>query len=388
MNRSLKIAEVCWQFGGHQEGISRAVTELSVRLSRQHDVHVFAHAFYGTETKSLHFKKVPVPPRMGWFWALGFSFNSGKMLSKERFDVVHLHVPCFADAQFVSCHIFPRVMLKWVKSLKGQAKRWLTPMQRLRAAVFALHEPLYRHNFKKQERRFIAVSTKVKRELIAEYGLGDARVNVVPLGVDLELFAPGNRDRFRQDIRHRHGIADDAYLFLFVGQNFLGKGLQYIIEVLPQLRHPCRLLIVGSGEGTERYIHFQIDRLGLRHAVAFAGNQQVIAPFYAAADAFVSFSPYESFGLAVLEAMASGLPVIGTPEIGLLDELKEQGLGDVVLTVSGQDSLRYAMDSLISDPEASKALGRKARSVAESYTWDRHVERMDALYRDAACCRQ
>ena len=381
MSNRLKIAQVCWQFGGHQEGISRAVTELSVRLAQQHDVHVFAHGFSGSEGSTLRFRKVPVPPRLGWLWALGFSMSSAMMLRKECFDIVHVHVPCLHQANIVTCHIFPRIMRRWAKSLNREARTWMTPRQKLRLAVFALHEPLYRYNFRRRHnRRFVAVSSKVKQELMREYGFEEPDVTVVPLGVDLKEFTPTNRLRPGRDIRQTYEIPKDAFMFVFVGQNFLGKGLQFVLDVLPGLKTRCHLLVVGSGEGTEGYIFKQVKRLKLQGQVTFVGSQGDIAPFYAAGDAYVSFSPYESFGLSVLEAMASGLPVIASRDVGFLQDLKMDGLSRSAAMVASQHDLGEAMEHMAQDREKSREWGKEARCLAERYTWERHSNQMDQIY--------
>lgn len=387
MSTRLKIAQVCWQFGGHQEGISRAVTELSVRLAQEHEVHVFAHGFSGREGSTLRFRKVAVPPRLGWLWALGFSMSSAMMLRKECFDIVHVHVPCLHHSNIVTCHIFPRVMGRWAKSLNREARTWMTPSQKLRLAVFALHEPLYRYNFRRRHnRRFVAVSSKVKRELMTEYGFAEPEVTVVPLGVDLKEFTPTNRSRAGRSIRKTYDIPEDAFMFVFVGQNFVGKGLQFILDVFAALKRRCHLLVVGSGEGTEGYIFEQVKRLKLQDRVTFAGSQADIAPFYAASDAYVTFSPYESFGLSVLEAMASGLPVIGSCDVGFLQDLKMDPLSRSAAMVSSQQALREAMEHMAEDREQSREWGRGARCLAERYTWERHSNQMDQIYAAVAGC--
>ena len=123
----LKIAQVCWHYGPYHEGISRSVFVLSERLAVDHEVHVFAARFDGEEHDGLHFRRVRVPGWLGWFWVAGFALSSGRMVSKGQFDLVHVHVPCLTRAEVASCHFFPRVMTRWMRSLSGEAKQWLSP---------------------------------------------------------------------------------------------------------------------------------------------------------------------------------------------------------------------------------------------------------------------
>ncbi len=380
----LRVAQVSWRYGRHHEGISRAVTELSERLARRHEVHVFAAAFEGPAAPGLRFRPVRCPRQLGWLWSLGFAIQSGRAVSRERFDIVHLHVPSLTRADVVTCHLSPRTRLAWVSALRGQAASWLTARRKLRLAAFRALEPLYRYNIRDGRcRRVVAVSRKVRSELVAGLGLPESAVEVIPLGVDLERFHPLERERRRLEMRRRLGVAEDDFALLFVGHNFLGKGLPYCVSALAGLRdEPLRLIVVGAGdEGTERPLRAQVAREGLGGRVGFVGAQKDVAPFMAAADAFVLPSPDESFGLALLEAMASGLPVIATRGAGCLGTLEgAERAGVWIDDASNVGALREAIRSLRRSPATAAEMGRRGRGVAERYSWERHSEAVLELY--------
>lgn len=381
--KRLKVAQVCWKYGGHHEGISRAVTELSERLSQDCDVYVYAGSFSGVETSSLKFRQVEVPGICGWFWVVFFGINSGRMIPQGDFDIVHLHVPSFALADVVTCHIFPEVMLGWVNSLGKAAREWITFQNRIKLAIFRLLRPFYRYNFVNNRcRSVVAVSKAVKRDLIKLYGLKDNDVSVIPLGVDTEIFHPRNREQYRQIIRQQLNIPDEIFLFIFIGQNFVGKGLQYLVSALSLIKdEQVHLLVVGSGEGTDSYIEKIVRKNGLEKFMTFVGEQKDVVPFLAAADIFVSPSPYESFGLTILEGMASGLPIIATKSAGFAAEIPDDNkAGYIVDDPTNSKELAGVMRQVIKNRSTIDVMGMAARRIAEKYTWDANYQQTLALY--------
>jgi glycogen(starch) synthase len=91
-------------------------------------------------------------------------------------------------------------------------------------------------------------------------------------------------------------------------------------------------------------------------------------------------SLYEGFGIAFLEAMAVGLPVVGTPTGGMAD-LIEPGVNGLLVPHHEPEALAGAISALLSDPERRRALGRQARLTAQTYTWKRAAEATASVYR-------
>lgn len=382
-----RVGHVCWQYGGHHEGISRAVTELCERLSQNCDVYIYASSFSGYERDSLHFRKVKVSGLLGWLWVVGFGIASGRMLAEDRLDLVHLHVPAFAQADFVTCHIFPEVMLKWTNSLEGEARQLLTFRNRLKILAYSALKPFYRYNFAEgRSRHVLAVSKTVKRDLMELYGVRNDRISVVPLGVDTEKFHPRNGRSHRHNIRRQYGISEQTFLFVFIGQNFVGKGLQYVVSALGLVKEErIHLLVVGSGAGTGQIVRSLAHQKGVEHLISFAGEQKDVTPFLSAADTLVASSPYESFGLAILEAMASGLPVIATKAAGFVSEVMEGFQAGILLDdPSDYRELARAMRELSGRREEISSMAAAARNIAESYTWDAHYDQLREVYRRIA----
>jgi glycosyltransferase involved in cell wall biosynthesis len=184
-------------------------------------------------------------------------------------------------------------------------------------------------------------------------------VQVIPNGVDLNTFA--NPERNWESPR-----------LLFVGRVVYQKGLDLLLDALVDLRHlDWQLDIVGDGP-RRRLLAAQADRLGLGDRVFFKGWQprEALPEIFRRATLFVYPSRHEGMPNAVLEAMASGLPVVAT-QIPGNEELVEDGRTGRLVPTEDRDALRAVLEEMIGDPETRQRMGTAARGAVEKkYTWE------------------
>ena len=240
-----------------------------------------------------------------------------------------------------------------------------------------------------EEERILAVADRVvvptcdeARILHRAFGTSGARISVVPLGVDLEVFRPGPR------VAVPEAPAGEGPLLLFVGRLQPLKGPDIAVRTLAEIRRVvpgARLLIVGgiSGNGTGRTGPDELLRLaaevGVADAVAFAPArpQEELAQLYRAADLVLVPSRSESFGLVALEAQASGTPVVAADVGGLTTVVRGGGT-----LVAGHDPIDHAAAAVryLVDPEEAARAGSAGHQAAAGATWTRTVERLLAVY--------
>ena len=243
----------------------------------------------------------------------------------------------------------------------------------------------------------IAISDSVAEEYRA-IGVAEARIRHVPNGVDLARFE-GALDR--RAVRARHGLDPDAFLFLSVGRNYPKKNYGRLIEAVARLAgdtdRPFQLQIVGNGvpELTE-----QVNGLGLSGRIkladqiggAEAGNGVPWLPsgelvaLYRSADAFVFPSLIETFGIAIVEAMAAGLPVIVGDSPGCRDIVR-RGRDGLMVPARDAEALAAAMSTLMSDDGVRRAYAAKAKARARDFSWDTVVDAYTALYAELYATR-
>jgi UDP-glucose:(heptosyl)LPS alpha-1,3-glucosyltransferase len=211
-------------------------------------------------------------------------------------------------------------------------------------------------------RMFVAVSPRVQTELQDLYSVPASRIRVIPNGIDLE--------RFRRDpdagrsIRREFNIPPEAKLLLFVSHEFRRKGLAHAIGALERLGSDVHLLVVGS-DNPAPYIKMA-ESAGDR--LIFAGARSDLPAFYAAADAFVLPTAYETFSLVCMEAMACAVPVFATPVGGIEDYLRD-GVNGCQIKMEAEDIARK-IDAAFADPELMNRLRDGARATALQYGWD------------------
>ena len=186
------------------------------------------------------------------------------------------------------------------------------------------------------------------------HDLGISRATLQPLGVDTDMFRPQAPDG---SWRRRHGIAPDAIVLLYVGRFAPEKNLPLLADAVDRLGAPYVLAAIGHGPVRLRGSRVRV--------LPYEASRDALARAYAEADAFVHAGDQETFGLAVLEAMASGLPVVGCRRGGVGDLVTD----DVGATVPPGSAEAFARAIASLRQRDAAALAQAARNHALRYDW-------------------
>lgn len=341
----------------HPGGVGEHVRSLSAALRRRgHEVVVLApgspaetqgirdyvrtgrsHAVPGNGSVA----HVGLAPRL--------STEARRLLRTTRFDIVHYHEP-----------LLPMVPMLVLRAHRG-ANVGTFHSSAERSPAYRCGRPLLMATFRRLH-MCIAVSEPA-RDFAARYFPGDYRI--VPNGVDTTRFHPRPTPG--------DGLRAGTSTILFVGRIDRRKGLPTLLEAFLMLRRErddARLVIAGDGPrraACERYV--------LRHAVpdvTFAGfvGAQALPGYYAAADVFCAPSTgQESFGIVLLEAMASGLPIIASAIPGY-SRIVTHGRHGLLLPPKDPSALARGLAVLLDDPVARRRMGRAGVVDARRYDWD------------------
>ena len=219
--------------------------------------------------------------------------------------------------------------------------------------------------------------------------LAPDRLHAVPMGVDPALFRP----KPRADARAALGIRQDARVVLCVGRIEPYKGTDVLVRALSCFHdgRDVRLLVVGGveeGPGVEWLLRLARSR-GLSDLLDWrpAAPQHEMAAYYAAADVCAVPSLHETFGLAALEAMACGVPVVAS-DAGGLRELVRHGETGLLCPPGNAAALAEALDAVLSDPPRAARMGEAGALRAGLFTWDTSAARLAAVYAGAASVGQ
>jgi alpha-1,6-mannosyltransferase len=209
-------------------------------------------------------------------------------------------------------------------------------------------------------------------------GFGVERTAVVPLGVDTVLFRPAWRDPAWAE---ETGAWPRQPVALYAGRLSAEKGLDVVLAALPQAYAEIglRLVVIGEGHLRPRLERLARERPGMLCVLPFEADRGRLARAYASADLFFAPCPFETFGLAALEAMASGLPVVGVAAGGIGRLLFGADWGRTYRAGDAADCARAVLELAALD---LRGLGARARAAAvASYGWDRTFSELVGLYR-------
>ena len=227
-------------------------------------------------------------------------------------------------------------------------------------------------------RHVVTVSSASARDIAHCMGVDEARIRVVPLGVDQATFAPREVEATPQRLRIVTTSSSDVPL----------KGLRHLLAAFEALMPDwpeLELVVVGKPrEGPTRDLARRLEAQGRMRFVSGLTTPQ-LADLYASATLCVTPSLYEGFGLPAIEAMACGTPVVVTDGGALPEVVGDAGL---IVRAGCGDALRDAIDGLLRDSEqrAVFAAAGLAR-VRERYGWDRVGEAYETLLREAVAAR-
>jgi N-acetyl-alpha-D-glucosaminyl L-malate synthase BshA len=222
-----------------------------------------------------------------------------------------------------------------------------------------------------------AVSQFLKRETIDAFKI-EKPIRVIHNFVDCNEFRPA-RD---ESIRGRYANGDEK-LLVHVSNFRKVKNIPVVIDVFAKVREatPCRLLLIGDGPEREAIERMARERDLCPH-VDFLGDREFIADILPAGDVFLLPSEHESFGLAALEAMSCGLPVVAS-NIGGLHEVVEDGDTGFLFDPHDADGMSAVITELFQDGTRRKEIGLKARERAKrDFGKDKIVEEYISFYED------
>ncbi len=337
-------------------------------LAQRHHVTVVACECEGCGPGTGELHRVQVPRLPPFLEPPFFAWRASEVLESRAYDlVVSYGSTCFsADVLWVnSVH---RAWLERSRSssetrarLEGVA-RYLLPRHLVLLGMERKYFAPSRY------RHVITVSPVVSSDLHRLYGVPLPDMTVVPNGFSPQEFSPERRGRLRSEVRSRLGVQDGQVVLLVVANELRRKGFGVLLEAVARLRDPTvHVLLLGRTPPTA--FTSQIARSGLGDRLHYVGAASDIGWYHAAADLFVLPTQYEAFCLAIVEALASGLPVITTAVPGAGDLIEP----DVNGLVQNDPMDAAELSSLLVqglDGHRRERWSRSAAASVRSYAWD------------------
>lgn len=363
-------------------GVSTSIETFRANLSALgHSVHLVAPDYFtqsADETNVLRVpaRSVPLDPEdrfMSYRWVM----QHVDKFRSERYDIIHVQTPFVAHylGTRLSCLLGVPCVETYHTFFEEYLYHYipLLPRKLLRFAA----KRFSRHQGNSLDG--MVVPSHPMLQVLRGYGI-TTPTEVIPTGIALESFVPGDRAAFRQ----KYGIAQDRPVLLFLGRVAHEKNVDFLLKVVDRVKKDVAdVLFVIAGEGPARAsLAHEVTALGLGTNVMFIGYLDRLTALnccYCSADIFIFASRTETQGLVLLEAMAQGVPVVSTAELGTRDVLKEgQGVWIAQEEVSDFSGKVVRM---LGDAQSRKDLSASGRDYAHQWSASRQAQQMLRFYR-------
>jgi glycosyltransferase involved in cell wall biosynthesis len=385
----MKIVQVvqryCPAFGGAESQV-KSISEELVR--RGHEVHVVTSnstsildvptllhpmrrkRFNLLESTDIQGVKIDRYNALFRFYGFLATVPMRKLFTVEA-DIVHAY--CF----YVTTSLVAMVAARWrslpflLTANDAMVNPYGSPSKKVWAGVYncTLGKALTASS-----ERIIAVSETNANDL-SSLGVDGLKIRIIPNGVNVEKFI---------SVRTSRTIRGEP-LILYVGRVSEDKGLKTLIQAVPLVLKDfplARFLIVGEDYGYLSILKSLVQELGVEKSVVFIGRlpDEQLVRVYKMADVFVLPSELEAFGIVVIEAMASGLPVV-VSNMGGMKNIVQDGKNGLLFTTRNSRQLGEKIISLLNDEELRIRLAENGtKTVLENYSINRVVDKLEKLY--------
>jgi glycosyltransferase involved in cell wall biosynthesis len=388
-------------FLDRRHGTERVVSELIERLARDYgcEIHLYSQRVEDLLLTPLdetpqagrgcirwhRVVSVPGPhliQYMWWFGANAFQRWWDVRFGKLSPDLVFSPGINAWDADVIHVHIVFEEFYQQVKPqlLFRNAPPASWPRLLHRRLYYGLIRWLEGRIYRRKQVHLAGVSGMVVAQLSAHFGRHDAVS--IPNGVDVKRFEPQARLQRRSAARADLNLVPETFVLLLIGNDWRKKGLQTLIEALNECWNlPIQLLVVGKD--AVKPFEATIQRLGLSDRVRFLAPSEDIMKFYAAVDAYAGPSLEDAYGLPVIEAMASGLPVIASKNAGVCEVINDGLNGLLLRDPASVVELAGLIRRLVGDRSLREQLAGNAVNTARQCSLDHNAAAMWELLNEA-----
>ena len=384
----MKILMLTWEYPPRVVGgISKVVYDLSHKMVKEgNEVTVVTYrdgdnVKYYENDKGVEVYRVDnymIRPNNFIDWIMQLNFNmitkTNEIINKNgKFDVIHAHdwLVAYSAKSIKESYNIPLISTIHAtesgrnSGIHDETQRYINDSEWM--LTYESSEVIVNSNY-------------MKNEVQRLFGLPYDKINVIPNGVNLQLFSNVNID---YDFRRQYAM-DNEKIILYVGRLVYEKGIQNLIAAMPKILdryHDSKLIICGRG-GMIDELREQVKYLGIDNKVYFAGycDSKKMQKMYKCADVAVFPSTYEPFGIVAIESMLSGTPTI-VSDVGGLNEIVEHGVTGMKSYAGNANSIADSVLALLFDPKLCANISQNAiKKVKENYNWAKITDNTYYVY--------
>lgn len=349
-------------------------------IAKGHKVWLIAPDYYIPSEDESHIIRIPsyylILDPEDRMMRYGHALKHLDELRKEKFDIIHIQTPFVAH--YLGLKLSRELGIPKIETYHTHFEEYFyhyvpllpRPLMRYLARSFASHQC--------NQLNGMAVPSMPMLDVLRHYGI-TTQAEIIPTGLQPDRFEYGDGMRFRQ----KHGIGLDRPVMLFVGRVAHEKNIGFLLKVTQRVKKDIKdVLFVIAGEGPAlESLQNETKRLGLENNVLFIGyldRNTELRDCYRCGDIFVFSSRTETQGLVLLEAMAQGIPLVSTAEMGAKSVLTE-GLG-VHISSEDVEEFSHKAIALLKDPEKRKNLGAMGHNYSRQWSASSLADKMLEFY--------
>jgi len=365
-------------------GVVTNIVSLKEAYERKgHETYVFAPQVedYIDQGKNVfRYRSLNLTSKVKYPIAIPLSLRARKVITEFNPDIIHVHHPFLLSSQAIMYG--KKLGIPKVLTLHTQYEKYahyIAPIPE-KLTQEAIKRIIFNLAYKID---CITTPSESMKELIKSYGIKN-RIEVIPNTIELNSFR--QKDELKcLEIKKRYNLKEDDKIILYVGRVAYEKSIDKIIEALAIIKRKgvsnAKLLIVGRGPAMEELKELA-KSLQIEDEIIFTGEvkNEEIPHYYKIAYLFTIASTTETFGIVIIEALASGVPVLAVKAPGAVDILTNGREG--LLVDNDVKQFAETLEKIIREPELRENLSKGALKTSEQYSIDIVSERMLNLYRE------
>ena len=345
-------------------GTEIATFNIAKHLSKRHNVHVFTTLDKGLPKESFvegfFVHRVPWP-NIRFLGGLVFLINSARLLKKINPDIIHSQHIEFGKDIFLLDKLIRKPYVIWAR---GSDVNFLS----INKISLMLKQTL------KNADAVISLTDDMKKKIEKFY---NREIFVIPNGIDLNIF----EGLSKEDLRKKLGLIKSEKIILYVGTLRPIKGLTYLIEAVKNINEKNkRLLLVGYGK-ERKHLENLVKKLKIENIVTFLGKvpNKDVFEYMVASDVLVLPSLSEGFPNVILEAMASGLPIIAT-KVGEIPKIVNNEVNGFLVDPKNPKQICEMLLLLFRDEKLREKISDNNRIEAKKYSWESVINELENVY--------
>lgn len=365
-------------------GVVTSIISLKEAYERKgHEVYIFAprvEDYIDEEKNIFRYRSINLTSKVKYPIAIPLSFRVKKVITEFNPDIVHVHHPFVLSSQAIMYGEkfgIPKILT--LHTQYEQYAYYIAPIpQKITQETIKM---IISHLSYKID--CITAPSESMKGLIRSYGIKN-RIEIIPNAIELDSFQEKNEQKC-SEIKKRYNLKEEDKIILYVGRIAREKSIDKIIKALAVIKKKgfskMKLLIVGQGPAMDELSQL-VKALRVEEDVIFTGvvSNEEISHYYKIAYLFTIASTSESFGIVIIEALASGIPVLAVRAPGAVDILTD-GV-DGLLTEDNVEKFANSLEKLIIEPGLREKLSEGALRTSQRYSIDVISDRMLDLYRE------